>query len=203
MTIPIVILAAGGSRRLKQPKQLVSYRGMTLLRHAANAALESGVGPVIVVLGAEAKACREDLSGLDVALLLHSGWGEGLGSTIRVGVRAARSGHPGLGAMLLMTCDQPGVDAGMLRTLADTWRKGGARIAASGYAGTAGIPAVFAASEFAALESLIGDRGAQTLLRSGTGVAIVPCPAAELDVDESRDLDRLSSGDVAPRARNS
>lgn len=192
-TLPIVILAAGGSRRLKQPKQLIPYRGMTLLRHAASAALESGVGPVIVVLGAEAGPCADDLSGLDVEILVHAGWGEGLGSTIRVGVRAARTGHPGLGAVLLMACDQPGVDADMLRTLAAAWRKGGARMVASGYAETAGIPAVFAASEFAALESLIGDRGAQALVRSGTGVVVVPCPAAELDVDESRDLERLGA----------
>ncbi len=202
MTIPIVILAAGGSRRLKQPKQLIPYRGMTLLRRAASAALGSGVGPVIVVLGAEARPCADDLLGLRVEILIHAGWGEGLGSTIRVGVRAARTGHPGLGAVLLMTCDQPGVDADMLHTLAATWRKGAQRIVACGYAGTAGIPAVFAASEFAALESLIGDRGAQALVRSGTGIVIVPCPAAELDVDESHDLDRLSAGDAAP-ARHS
>jgi molybdenum cofactor cytidylyltransferase len=200
--IPIVILAAGGSRRLKQPKQLISYRGVTLLRRAASAAIESGVGPVIVVLGAAAGPCADELSGLDVELVIHAGWGEGLGSSIRVGAGAARTGHPGLGAMLLMTCDQPGVDADMLQALAAAWRKGGARIAACGYAGTAGIPAVFAASEFPALESLIGDRGAQALVRSGSGVVTVPCPAAELDVDELRDLDRLSAGDVAP-ARHS
>ena len=200
--IPIVILAAGGSRRLKQPKQLVPYRGTTLLRHAAGAALESAVGPVLVVLGAAAGPCADELSRLDVELIIHAGWGEGLGSTIRVGVRAARTGHPGLGAVLLMACDQPGVDAAMLQALAATWLKGGARIVAAGYAGTAGIPAVFAATEFAALESLIGDRGAQVLVRSDTGVAIVPCPGAELDVDESRDLNRLSAGDVVP-ARHS
>ena len=191
MTIPIVILAAGGSRRLKQPKQLIPYRGATLLRHAAGTAIESGVGPVIVVLGAAAGPCADELSGLDVEILDHSGWGEGLGSTIRVGVRAARTRHPDLRAVLLMTCDQPGVDGDMLRTIAAAWRKSGARIVASGYAGTAGIPAVFAASEFTALESLIGDRGAQALVRSGAGVVIVPCPAAELDVDEARDLERI------------
>jgi molybdenum cofactor cytidylyltransferase len=200
--IPIVILAAGGSRRLKQPKQLVAFRGTTLLHHAANVALSSGVGPVLVVLGAEAKACTEELSGLSLQSLVHDGWGEGIGSTIRVGVRAARTTHPGLGAVLLMTCDQPLVDAALLKTLATTWLKGGARIVASGYAGTAGIPAVFASGEFAALESLIGDKGAQVLVRAVTGVVIVPCPEAELDVDESRDLNRLSAGDVAPARRS-
>jgi molybdenum cofactor cytidylyltransferase len=201
-SIPIVILAAGGSRRLKQPKQLVQYRGVTLLRHAAAAALGSGVGPVIVVLGAAAGPCTDELSGLDVKLIVHAGWGEGLGSTIRIGVSAARTNHPGLGALVLMTCDQPGVDADMLKTLAAAWRKGGARIVAAGYAGTAGIPAVFAASEVGSLESLIGDKGAQSLVRSGTSVEIVPCPEAELDVDESSDLNRLSAGDAAPPRRS-
>jgi molybdenum cofactor cytidylyltransferase len=202
LRIPIVILAAGGSRRLKQPKQLVPYRGTTLLRHAAAAALGAGIGPVIVVLGAAASPCADELIGLDLEILVHAGWGEGLGSTIRVGVSAARTEHPEVGAIVLMTCDQPGVDAQMLKGLAAAWRKGGARIVAAGYAGTSGIPAVFAASEFAALESLIGDKGAQSLVRSGAGVAIVPCPEAELDVDESGDLNRLSAGDVAPARRS-
>jgi CTP:molybdopterin cytidylyltransferase MocA len=157
---------------------------------------------VLVVLGAEAKACTDELSGLGVHIVTHEGWGEGLGSTIRVGVRAARTGHPELGAVLLMTCDQPGVDADMLKSLALAWRKGGARIVAAGYADTAGIPAVFAASEFNALEALIGDKGAQALVRSGTGIVIVPCPEAELDVDEVRDLNRLSAGDAAPPRRS-
>ena len=200
--IPIVILAAGGSRRLKQPKQLVTYGGVTLLRRAAAAALESGVGPVLVVLGAAADACASELAGLDVEIVTHKGWGEGLGSTIRVGVRAARTGHPGLEALVLMTCDQPGVDARTIRTLAKTWRRGVARIVAAEYAGTAGIPAVFSASELGALGSLIGDKGAHALVRSGTGVVTVPCPEAELDVDESRDLDRLSGGDAAPPRRS-
>src|SRR5258708_20865680 len=144
--IPIVILAAGGSRGLKAPEQLVAYRGTTLVRHAAEAALRSCVGPVIAVLGAAEEECAKELSGLDVEVIVHAGWGEGLGSTIRVGVHAARTSHPGLGALLLMTCDQPGVDASMLKALAGAFKRG-VRIVAAGYGGTAGIPAVFAASE--------------------------------------------------------
>jgi molybdenum cofactor cytidylyltransferase len=133
---------------------------------------------------------------------VHAGWGEGLGSTIRVGVRAARTAHPGLEALLLMTCDQPRVDADALAALAAAWGRGGARVVASGYGDTAGIPAIFAASELPALESLIGDKGAQGLIRDGAGVVVVPCPAAELDVDDARDLDRLSADDVAPARRS-
>ena len=52
MTVPAIILAAGASRRLGQPKQLLKYRGETLLERALRAAKEAGASPVLVLLGA-------------------------------------------------------------------------------------------------------------------------------------------------------
>ena len=60
----IVLIAAGESRRLGTPKQLLPWAGHTLLRHAALTALEADLGPVIVVLGSNQVACRAALARL-------------------------------------------------------------------------------------------------------------------------------------------
>src|SRR5262249_23324500 len=82
----VVVLAAGASRRLGQPKQLVCWRGRPLVHHAVEAALEARVGPVTVVVGAREAEVRAALDGLDVNILAHPGWSEGLGSSIRTAV---------------------------------------------------------------------------------------------------------------------
>lgn len=147
---------------------------------------------MLVILGAESTRCAAALDGLDFATLTHAGWGEGLGSTIRVGVIAARKRWPDPAAVVLMSCDQPGVSPAALRWLVAAHSKFHTAAVASAYAGTVGIPALFARSALDKLEALVGDRGAKPLLESlGAGLTTVSCPDAALDVDTAADLDRL------------
>jgi len=193
--IPILLLAAGGSTRLGHPKQLVPYRGSTLLRHAAETALAAGIGPVLVVLGAEAERCAVAIEGLPLGIVTHARWDAGLGTSIAAGVRACHERHPDLAGVLLMSCDQPLVDAAALRALAAAFRASGAPAVAAAYKGTVGIPAIFARSELTALESLAADHGAKgRLLALGLRLVRVACPAAALDVDTAADLGAIRSG---------
>jgi CTP:molybdopterin cytidylyltransferase MocA len=186
--IAVAILAAGASTRLGRPKQLVPWRGTTLLHHAARSALDAAVGPVWVILGSEAERCAAALAGLDVRVFRHDGWSEGMGSTIRVAAEAALS-DPGIGAVLVMTCDQPEVAADDLRRLAEEYRRSGAAVVASAYAGTVGIPALFGRSQFEVLAALRGDQGARSVLAAqGDRLVSVPCEAAAFDVDTERDI---------------
>jgi molybdenum cofactor cytidylyltransferase len=190
--IAVVVLAAGGSSRLGRPKQLVPFRGSTLVRHAARTALEAALGPVIVVLGADAERCRAALAGLDVALVEHEGWIAGLGSTIRAGVAAVRQLEPSRDAILLTACDQPLVPASHLRALERAWRAAGCGIAATGYGGTTGVPALFGQAWLSALEKLPDEHGAKAVIAAAGGaLAVVPCEDAALDVDEDDDVANL------------
>lgn len=181
------MLAAGASRRLGHPKQLVRWQGTTLLRRAAETALAARLGPVLVVLGAELEACRRELDGLDVRIVEHPGWTEGMGSTIRAAWAAAQASAPG--GLLLMTCDQPGVSSGDLRALAEAQRRTGRPMAAAGYSGTVGVPALFTGPALDQLGALSGDHGAKSLLeREPSRVAVVPCEAAGQDVDAPQDI---------------
>ena len=186
-----MVLAAGGSSRLGRPKQLLPFRGTTLIAHAASVALRAGIGPVTVMLGAHAEQCRTALGGLSARVLINEHWADGMGSTIAAAARAALTNQAR--ALLLTSCDQPDVAADDLRRIAAAWRTGPATMVAAQYAGTFGIPALFAGPSLAALTGLAGDRGAKSLLEAaGRSLALVSCPAAARDVDTPDDAAGLS-----------
>ena len=180
-----VLLAAGGSRRLGRPKQLLVWRGEPLVRHAARAALEAGVDELIAVVGAERDGVAAALEGLALQVVDNPRWSEGMGGSIAAGARAA-SGD----ALLLLTADQPGVTGDLLARLIDAMRAGHPRVACA-YAGVLGVPALFAdPGDLAALRALSGDRGARELLRGSAPVHAVPAEGAADDIDDETDWQR-------------
>lgn len=159
----IVILAAGASRRLGRPKQLVEIDGETLLARAHRIA--SAVAKTIIVT-------RREFAFGDAIVNEHGE--EGMASSIRLGVAACD------GDVLLMTCDQPHVTSEHLRALIDAR----APIAATAYAGIAGVPAFFAREFRDELLALRGDVGARSVIERHREVVVaIPLPEAELDVD--------------------
>jgi CTP:molybdopterin cytidylyltransferase MocA len=196
-----VLLAAGASRRLGRPKQLLVWRGETLVRRAARAALDAGVDELIAVVGAEREAVAAELAGLDLGLVENARWREGIGSSIAAGVRAA-SGP----AVLLLLADQPGVGAALLAELIAGMQAGHERVACA-YGGVVGVPALFSApSDLAALRDLSGEQGARRLLgQSGAPVLAVPADEAAHDIDDEADWRRwqesssAAAGARAPR----
>ena len=186
--VAVVVLAAGGSRRLGRPKQLEPHGGTTLLGHAVAVALEAALGPVVVVLGAEAERCRAALDAAPrtgvASVVINRAWATGLASSIREGIAECGRLPEPCDAALLMTCDQPLVDADHLRSLSRAMQASGTRIAASGYAGTIGVPAAFARSLWPELSGLAGDFGAKGVLEAHRDdVAVVPCESAAQDID--------------------
>lgn len=175
--IAAIVLAAGASTRLGEPKQLIVIGGETLLERAVRTAREAVCAPVVVVLGADAEWIRERCDLGDGLVIVNLDWEEGMASSIRIGVAAVH----GADGVVLMTCDQPAVTAGHLRKLTAT-----GEITASAYAGRRGVPAYFPAAAFPALMRLTGDAGARELLRDA---ATVDLAGGELDVDTAVDLD--------------
>jgi molybdenum cofactor cytidylyltransferase len=185
MRAGLIILAAGGSTRLAQPKQLLPLRGRSLLRHAAETALASVCRPVVAVLGAKADQMRLELAGLDVTVVNNPQWQTGIASSIRTGVEAIVGAA--CDGVVMMLCDQPLVSASLLNRLV----KAG-ELAAAEYGGTVGVPAYFAAEFFPELMALSGDTGAKSvLLRHPSKMARVPYPEAAIDIDTKEDYQRL------------
>src|SRR5215472_14997936 len=83
-----VILAAGGSSRLGQPKQLVRFRGKTLVRHMVDAAFDAGCSPVVVVTGSNQEKVAQELQQSRIVKIQNNSWQRGIGSSIRSGLKA-------------------------------------------------------------------------------------------------------------------
>ena len=117
MSVAAVVLAAGGSIRFGKPKQLAIFQGEPLVRRIVTAAKDAGCAPVVVVVGASAAQITPVLAGLPVSIIEHPNWSNGLGSSIAVGVKHATRIAADLDAAILLACDQPFVNAVMLRQL--------------------------------------------------------------------------------------
>ncbi|HMH11874.1 MAG TPA: nucleotidyltransferase family protein, partial [Edaphobacter sp.] len=113
MSVAAVVLAAGSSSRLGEPKQLVRLGGENLLERAVRVACEAGCAPVVVVLGAGAEMIRSQCSMGDARVLVNEGWEEGMASSIRLGMGILED----VEGVVLMTCDQPAVTVGHLSRL--------------------------------------------------------------------------------------
>ena len=162
MRVVAIVLAAGFSRRLGRPKQDVVFEGETLLARATRIARE--VADDVVVVTRENNPDAE----------------EGMASSIRAGVSLA-----GPDARMLITlCDQPLVTAAHLRALIAV----DAPIVATGYAGIAGVPAVFAPELAPDLLALRGDRGARSVIEQH-GARVVFFEDAAIDIDAKSDIE--------------
>ncbi len=177
MSIAAAVLAAGASRRLGRPKQQVVIAGETLLARTVRIASEAGLSPVIVVTRPSEEPHDAALNG--ACFVTNKIADEGIASSIRCGVTAAEQ-HKVAGAVIL-ACDQPALTSKHLRALiADP-----ARLTASEYAGTFGIPAYFPAEFFSSLLQLRGDTGARSLLKTAY---FIRDEDLQLDVDTEDDL---------------
>ncbi len=192
MRVTAVLLAAGGSRRLGRPKQLLRFRGEALVRRAARAALGAGVDETLVVVGAHEDEVREAIADLPLRVVVNPDWESGLAGSLRVGVEAAH--HP---SVLVLLADQPHVDAVLLSSLVEAGRAGAARVACD-YAGAPGVPAFFVDAR--ELRGLAGDRGARDLLRDAS-VQRIPFPAGVVDIDTEEDWEALLRADTEARSR--
>ncbi len=192
-SLGIIVLAAGASRRLGTPKQLLLYGGKSLLRCAAETALASSCQPVVVVLGAYRQSLASELEGLPVRIVENREWEQGMGSSIRVGMEALLTKPAAeLEAVLLMLCDQPQVSAQTLNRLLDAHRSTDHPIVASEYGQTLGVPALFSRALFPELARLTGAEGAKQIIQRHRDQAIgVPCPEGLVDIDTPDDYARL------------
>ena len=213
--IAAVILAAGESSRLGQPKQLIQFRGKTLVRRMVDAASEADCRPVLVVLGnskrtshlhsqgspkgeaseheidlIEAISCELKKTG--ATIVANPNWKRGIGTSIRAGVQHLIEIAPGVEATVLLACDQPFVDRAVIEGLITLHHETRKPIVAASYAGTLGVPALFDRSRLPDLLGLDDSAGAKSIILSNRDqVAKLPVPEGEIDIDTAEDRERF------------
>ncbi|MFS8464596.1 nucleotidyltransferase family protein [Xanthomonas campestris pv. raphani] len=183
-----LVLAAGAGRRLGRSKQLLTRDGEPLVRRAARIALQTAPRRCVVVVGADADLVMEALRGLDVEIVRHAGWADGMGTSLAA-LRAHVHEDTTLRSSLILGCDQPALDTPHLRSLLEEADLAASGCATSGYAGVRGIPVVVTHAVWNEV-ALLADTGLRALFASldAQTLGCVTAPALALDVDTPADL---------------
>ncbi|MDE3059090.1 MAG: nucleotidyltransferase family protein [Bacteroidota bacterium] len=190
----IIILAAGESSRMGEPKQLLEYNGSTLIHRTIEIALKAkrlsdNSSNIFIVLGSKADDIkyeivstfnRKERKGFNI--LINPEWHEGIASSIRCGISALPHSTD---AVLFLLCDQPLVTAEHADTLINASMDPDALIVASAYGGTLGVPALFKKALFPELMKLTGNEGARRVIHDHQKETIgILFPGAEFDMDK-------------------
>jgi molybdenum cofactor cytidylyltransferase len=164
-----IILAAGGSTRFGQPKQLLDWRGQPFVRAVARVALEAGLAPVVVVTGANAEQIEVAVKGLNVTVMRNEEWESGQGSSIREGILALtpapspKMGEGLVGAAIFLLADQPQITPSVLRALVEEHAEGLYPVVAPMVMDRRANPVLFDRVTFRDLLLLEGDVGGRAI----------------------------------------
>ncbi|KUG08669.1 nucleotidyltransferase family protein [Solirubrum puertoriconensis] len=184
--VAAIILAAGSSSRMGKPKQLLNYQGTTLLRRVAEQAVAAGCAPIVLVTGHLHEPLLSEVHGLPIISVHNPAWALGMGSSLRIGLQALdqHTAYEQLSGVLVLLSDQPLVTTELLQSLIALHCTTDAPAVATRYAGSIGVPAVFARSQLQRLASLPPQQGAKKLLEHlGPEVATIDFAPAALDID--------------------
>jgi molybdenum cofactor cytidylyltransferase len=192
----IIILAAGESKRLGNPKQLLSFDGNTLLARVAQTACNTNLYPVIAVLGANAEMIMTTLNKPSIHVVKNDNWKEGMASSIRIGLTSMLELSPQIDGIMMLVCDQPYLHQDVIKALIDAQHHSGLPVAAASYGGKLGTPALFQKSLFTDLMSLSGDTGARKILEHNREyIVAVDFEMGAVDIDTQEDYERLLNKD--------
>ena len=191
--IGVVILAAGASTRLGEPKQLLEYHHKNLLQRTIDAAVNSAANTVVIVLGANADEVSGEIDRSGINVLINTEWEEGMASSVRNGLNELLFISPFTDAVILMVCDQPYVSSELVNDLIDKQKETGKSIVACNYGETFGPPALFHKTLFHELMHLEGDVGARKIIQHHSNeVATILFTKGNIDIDTKEDYDALN-----------
>jgi Uncharacterized MobA-related protein len=182
--IPVILLAAGSSSRLGQPKQLLPWGDKTLIEHQLSVVLSIGM-PVIVVLGAYSEKIWPVIEHYPITVAVNHHWESGMGSSVACGIVKLLQTEPEASGVLITLVDQPLIPANHYNLLLDAFEPGTDQIIASTSAEAwFGVPVIFDRCYFGELKNLQGEKGAKTLIQKyPTRIKTVTCNEIIQDID--------------------
>ncbi|MBN3884607.1 MULTISPECIES: nucleotidyltransferase family protein [unclassified Nostoc] len=190
--VGLIILAAGASVRMGTPKQLLRYGEQSLIGHIVEVANASVCHPIIVVLGAYSELIKPEINSEQVHIVENPLFGEGISSSIRVGIKALNLINKEAKAVVLMVCDQPFISPQLINQLVEVHETTLKPIVASQYTNTLGVPALFNRTLFAKLTTLSGTDGARQIIKKYLGeVLAIPFSEGGFDLDIPDDYEQL------------
>lgn len=191
-----IVLAAGEASRFGSPKQLVHFRGKSLLSWVLDACVKSELARTFVVLGCEAERIRSEhsalLLGRNIDVVMNEHYREGLSSSIRAGVQAAMDAYS---AVMFLLADTPFVTSELINEILTSFGRLDKRICVAMHGSRIGHPCVFHRDLYPELLDLHGDRGARTVIDAHASETLyIPMHTDQpfIDIDTESDLRGLS-----------
>jgi molybdenum cofactor cytidylyltransferase len=192
--IGIIILAAGESKRMGFPKQLLNIEGVSLIRRTAEVALATDCYPVVLVIGAHKAQLAQEIIDLPLTVIDNQMWHEGMASSVKMGLAGLYMTYKDVEAVIMLVCDQPYISVSLLERMIEIYRTKKPPIVACKYEDQVGVPALFDRKLFEELLSLTGDKGAKPVLMNHLDEAyLLTFEAGSVDLDTPEDYKNFQS----------
>jgi len=189
----IIILAAGNSSRLGKPKQLLTYKGKSLLEIATEAAKGTGSASIVTVLGAYADEISVAHQQSNVNYVINENWEKGMSTSIHAGLTELLKLNPAIENVIITVSDQAFLTAETLMQLIAEKEHTAYHIIASKYGNTIGTPVLFNKKYFTALMNLTGDTGAKHIIKQHPNeVTSISFEKGNIDIDTEADYNNLT-----------
>jgi molybdenum cofactor cytidylyltransferase len=182
-----IVLAAGMSRRLGRPKQLLVLDGTPLIAHVLDRALASTLDAVILVTGAHCADVRAAVEDRNVLFAHNPEFEEGQGTSLAAGVAALDAD---VDAAVVMLGDQPGISPEVIDRVINERRTSGAPVVMARYGHQRGHPVLFGHELFPELRSLAADTGGREIVRDHQDSLVLvvggaDAPPPDVDTEEA------------------
>jgi molybdenum cofactor cytidylyltransferase len=163
--IGAIILAAGMSKRMGQPKQFLNLHGKPLFLHGVETAVQSGLHPIVIVGGEHIELLKEQIRDLPAEVIHNPNFSQGLSSSLKTGVKAVQDK---VSAAFIFLADQPFIPVTVVKRLRESYyteKLNNIKIIRPRYASVPGHPVLFDREIFPELLCIEGDRGAQQVIQ--------------------------------------
>ena len=180
-----------------EPKQLIQYKGQSLIRRITDSALALQRGPVVVVLGANRAQIMPELDGLPITIVDNPAWPTGQAGSLKIGLAALYLTKKDLETVLVLHTDQPLVSLGLLLHIIDVAKEESKGIVACRYGTQLGVPALFHRDYINELLQLEGDKGVQwVIVKHRNDSSVVPFEAGAIDLNAKRDVNEFQQAQI-------
>ncbi|MCB4808257.1 nucleotidyltransferase family protein [Tamlana sp. 62-3] len=193
--IAVVVLAAGASTRMGEPKQLLPWKNSTLIAHTIETVLQVNCKNVYVVLGANFDLISSEIKDYPISILNNELWHEGLGTSIAFSINFILNSDINIDAVLFVLADQPFIDSDYINKMITGYNVDNKSIVATYYSDKKiGVPVLFDKLYFKYLKRLQGDEGAKHIIKDHEYAikTLIP-PNKNVDLDTKEDYQLLVS----------
>jgi len=182
--IGIIILAAGESKRMGSPKQLLDIGGKSLILRTAEVALATDCYPIVMVIGANKAKIAPEIATLPLTIIDNPMWHEGMSSSVKMGLAGVYMTYKEVEAVIMLVCDQPYLSVSLLERMVEIYKTKKPKLIACKYGDEIGVPALFDRSLLHELLEIKGDKGAKSVVMNHLDDAyMLNFEAGSIDLD--------------------